>query len=290
MTLVAAWLRQNSTLRELVVASDSRIRGGEAWDACPKIMPLPRPATIMAMSGDATEAYAFLVQALNACHILSGNISGQTDIGYFAKKLRDIYADSRTHVSDLDSTGKASIPNLDVVLLGWSWRRLRYEGFSYKFNRKGELWMDRLPLAPETAYPVYLFGDAAPEARKRLREIKEERNLPTPRRGDPAARQVADHAFFDWEPLEVLLSIIGDERMTTVGGAPQIARIYQYGQVETFVWRDRDGTDYYGGRPVQATERFDCRIARFSDGALEAEVSDRSVAFGGYGSTITEQG
>ena len=42
MTLVAVWVRQNSTLRELVAVADSRISGGESWDKCPKLLPLPR--------------------------------------------------------------------------------------------------------------------------------------------------------------------------------------------------------------------------------------------------------
>jgi hypothetical protein len=72
MTLVAAWVRQNSTLKELIVAAVSRISGGGAWDACPKIVALPRPATVMAMSGWAVEAYAFMLQAINTCTLLGG--------------------------------------------------------------------------------------------------------------------------------------------------------------------------------------------------------------------------
>ena len=118
MTLVAAWLRRNSTLRELVIASDSRISGGESWDACPKIVPLPRPATVIAMSGNATGAYSFLLQAINTCNLLDGHVAGRTDIGYLANKLRDVYADSRTHVKDLPSRAAApDVLTMNVVLL-----------------------------------------------------------------------------------------------------------------------------------------------------------------------------
>jgi hypothetical protein len=81
------------------------------------------------MSGDAVEAYAFLIQAINTCLLLDGNLSGRTDIGYLARKIRNVYAESRNHVKDLPANTKnPDTPNLDVVLLGWSWRNLAFEG------------------------------------------------------------------------------------------------------------------------------------------------------------------
>lgn len=282
MTLVAAWVRRNGSLHELVVASDSRISGGESWNVCPKVMRLPRPATLIAMSGDAVEAYAFQIQAANTCELLDGNQSGQTDIAYLARKLRDAYADMRSHVTDLDSSGVVRIPELDVALFGWSWRRLRYEGFSYRYNRDGVLWMDRLDhLEPSHAYPCHMFGDASGEARRLLKKIVKDRAMPVPHTGDPNARAVAGELFYDWEPLEVLLEMVDDPGVRSVGGVPQVAKIYQYGISEPFVWRDSSGTDFFGGRPVQPAERFDRRVIRFLDGRVHIQHSDRSIAFGG---------
>ncbi|MEX5710570.1 hypothetical protein AB1484_20225 [Parafrankia sp. FMc6] len=279
MTLVAAWIQRNDTLRELAIASDSRISGGESWDACPKIVPLPRPATVIAMSGDAVEAYSFLIQAINTCNLLDGNGSGRTDIGYLANKLRDVYSDIRKHVRDLPSGSTTpTIPQLDVVLLGWSWRRTRFEGFSYRFSTQGVLTMKRLSeLDEQSAYGVYFFGDAAGEAHRRLKELKRIRNFPIPMRGDPAAREIARDSYLRWEPLEVLLDIIRDPSQRSVGGVPQIARIYQYGESECFVWRSSDGHDYFGGRPVQSSERFDRRIIEIANNAVKVSFSDRSV-------------
>ena len=61
----------------------------------------------------------------------------------------------RARVGGLDSSGTVRIPELDVALFGWSWRRLRFEGFSYRYNRDGVLWMDRLDqLEPSRASSV----------------------------------------------------------------------------------------------------------------------------------------
>ncbi|CDO06791.1 hypothetical protein C1S82_31515 [Mycolicibacterium cosmeticum] len=279
MTLVAVWVRQNETLRELVAVADSRLSGGESWDKCPKLMPLPRPATAIAMSGEATAAYAFLIQATNLCLLLDGNRSGRTDIGYLARKLADVYADSRAGVSDLHSGAtEPDVPELDVVLMGWSWRRLRFEAYSYRYDGSGVLRMHPLPeLYPERAYGIYFAGDASSEARARLHRLKEVRGLPVPIAGHPEAEDMARDANLDWEPLEVLMDLIGDVTVRTVGGVPQLLRIYQYGETESFVWRTAEGVDHFGGRPINDGERFDRRIATYADGYLKISMSDQSV-------------
>jgi hypothetical protein len=289
MTLVAAWVQRNATLRQLVIAADSRITGGESWEACPKVIPLPRPGTVIAMSGDAVEAYAFLIQAINTCYLHDGNLSGRSDIGYLAKKLRDVYVDIRRHVRDLPSgVKKPSIPKLDIVLCGWSWRRLRFEGYSYKFDVNGTLRMSRIgQFDDQRAYGVYFFGDANDEAGKRLKAVLRQRGLPVPKKGDPKAIQVqvAQDAYLDWEPLEVLLEVINDRDQPSVGGVPQIACVYQRGESECFVWRDSAGNDHFGGRPVQPQERFDRRIAQLVDGNVQLSFSDRLVTLDHHASS-----
>lgn len=279
MTLVAVWARRNATVSELVAISDSRISGGESWDSCPKLVPLPRPATAIAMSGHATTAYAFLLQATNACLLLDGNEAGRTDIRYLARKLRDLYADSRREVGDLPSgQSTADIPVLDVVLFGWSWRRLRFEAYSYSYDLSGTLVMNTVRgLEESAAYGVYFAGDASGEARAILRGVLKEKDAPRPISGHPEAAEQARKANLDWEPLEVLQRLIEDPNIRTVGGVPQLLKIYQYGLTETFVWRTDSG-DYFGGREVKHGERFDRRVARFVDGQLTLQYSDRSMA------------
>lgn len=281
MTLVAAWIRKNHTLHELVVASDSRLSGGESWDVCPNVIPLPRPATVIAMSGDATEAYTFLLHAINTCTLLEGNKTGRTDLGYLANKLREAYADLRSHVRDLP-TGQSTpdVPKLDVALYGWSWRHLVFEGYSFSYDKRGVLQMQSLDLARDRPYPLHLMGDAATEARSRINELMRQRGLPVPKKGAPDAPRVAREAFLGWEPLEILEDLAADSRVRTVGGVPQVVRIYQYGEAEPFVWRTAAG-DYFGGRPVQPTERFDRRIMNRDGASVRSAFSDRSIYFGG---------
>lgn len=281
MTLVALWVRRNATLSELVAVSDSRLSGGESWDRCPKLMPLPRPATAIAMSGDATTAYAFLLQAMNACLLLDGNEAGRTDIRYLANKLRDAYNESRSGVTDYPSfLDRPDVPVLDVVLFGWSWRRLRFEAYSYSYDPSGELKMHTIRDLEETVpYGVYFAGDRRVAAKKRLEEILHERAAPRVLRGQQDSVEQARNANLDWEPIEVLQDLIADPGARTVGGVPQMLKIYQYGISEAFVWRTNTG-DFFGGREVKHGERFDRRIACFDDGKLVLRQSDRSIAAG----------
>lgn len=230
------------------------------------------------MSGKAAEAYAFMLHAINTCLLLEGNKSGRTDLGYLARKLRETYADLRRNVKDLPfGQSTPDVPDLEVALFGWSWRNLAFQGYRYTYDKAGSLRMYAIQaLAVDNAYPRFLMGDTARDGQVRLRGLMASRNLPIPWRGAPDASDVAREAFLDWEPLEILCEMIEDDAVRSVGGAPQIVRIYQYGECEPFVWR-ASGIDYFGGRPVQVSERFDRRIVTFVDGRMNISVSDKSI-------------
>ena len=56
--------------QELLVASDSRLRGGYAWDAAPKLLRLPRGDSVLAFAGQTDFAYPLMLQAWNAGGIM----------------------------------------------------------------------------------------------------------------------------------------------------------------------------------------------------------------------------
>jgi hypothetical protein len=51
-----AWVRNIGGVRELLVASDSRLCGGQFWDANPKIVLLPRTDCVLSFAGDTFDA------------------------------------------------------------------------------------------------------------------------------------------------------------------------------------------------------------------------------------------
>ena len=62
MTLSIAWVRDMNGYQELVVATDSRLRAGYAWDSCPKIMILPRLDSVICFAGQTEYAYPLMLQ------------------------------------------------------------------------------------------------------------------------------------------------------------------------------------------------------------------------------------
>lgn len=68
MTLCAAWIRQanDDEGKELVFATDSRLRGGEAWDTGLKLFDLGRSDCMLCFAGDTRRAYPLILQAMLA--------------------------------------------------------------------------------------------------------------------------------------------------------------------------------------------------------------------------------
>ena len=69
VTLSTLWLRKQGDVEELVIATDSRLTGGRAWDCCPKILVLPRSDSAICFAGDTDNAYPLLIQAANTVHM-----------------------------------------------------------------------------------------------------------------------------------------------------------------------------------------------------------------------------
>jgi hypothetical protein len=68
MTLCAAWIRhgQSDEGQELVFATDSRLRMGEAWDMGLKLFNLGRSDCLLCFAGDTQRAYPLILQGSNS--------------------------------------------------------------------------------------------------------------------------------------------------------------------------------------------------------------------------------
>jgi hypothetical protein len=235
----------------------------------------------MAMSGDIGDSNTFLVHAINTCNLLDGHAIGRTDIKYFANQLYRVFDDNRKHVADLPVGEKtARAPDMHLALVGWSWRRMRFEMYTYKFDDAARVVRESHVVDGATKSSFFV-GDGAPAARKRLTATNRASRAEAQRRAGPGVR-LPIQSNYDWEPLDVLLDMISDPAVRSVGGAPQIARLYQSGLTEQFIWKGEDGVESFGGRPVLDTERSDRRVmcALRTEAGLRMDVqfSDRSIA------------
>jgi hypothetical protein len=241
MTLTMAWLRAQRTVEKLVVASDSRLRGGYAWDTAPKILPLARDDAVLAFAGSTDYAYPLMLQVANA-------VQQYEPARNRAQKLEDFHGHMvRVMNGMLEQVSDASarlLPDALFILAGYSWRYDTWRIWTIRFDRRSgrfashaaERWRgghDRKVLA--------IVGDSVDSARSRLIELlRAEKHLSS--------------GGFDWEPLRILVSMIGDGRFPSIGGPPQVVKVYKHLRVQPFAvqWPRADGTigAAFMGRPL----------------------------------------
>ncbi len=245
MTLVAVWVREVATLRQLVVVSDSRATGGEVWDWCPKVLPLPRPSTIAAVAGDLSVSYAFLLQAVSATTLETGNRNGRVDLGNFVAQIERLLRQARSpqHFADLPPVGDTL--EAELLVGGWSWRRSRFEAFKFFRDDSGEIRKYDAVRSHHDIDGVHFFGSGWTRARDRL--IARLEAL-----GHPPNVQ--------WEPLEILVAMCADPDDRDVGGAPQVVVANQHGLTDQFLipWPTNDDELWFSGRPL-GQQRSDLR-------------------------------
>lgn len=255
MTLSVAWIRRVGDVEELVFASDSRLRGGEAWDCCPKIIPMPRSDCLVAFSGSTWRAYPLALQLANAIELFPGSRRRRKDISDLRTHSLQVFEQMMSLLHDLPA-GQTSpeTPDTEFLIGGFSWKRGEYRIWRLHFDAH----LGRYTFAPIREWPgqaegarkvVAFSGDVAQEAAERLRALLQKRGK-------------LGMGGLDMEPFEVLRDMIRSEDFPSVGGAPQLAKVYRYLQVQPFgvMWPDSSGTPHAYGRPALSYEIFDAPV------------------------------
>lgn len=244
MTLGMGWVRSVGETREFVVAVDSRLSGGQSWDCCPKLLLLPRSDCVLCFSGDTHDAYPLMLQIQNAINMYGKTRDRTVDVTQMRGHMMRVFKHMRTFVHELPR-GQDEPPQADVRFIfgGYSWRhkdfrfwRIRGRGAGFEMESPDQ-W------GPEDEkWRIHFIGDEAPiiEAKKKLARLLRSRGkLPE---GD-----------FDMEPFEVLRDIIREGQFRTVGGPPQLAKVYEHMNTVPFAiyWPDREtGEVSLLGRPL----------------------------------------
>lgn len=137
MTTVVAWeqLTQRSArsiaedaegqprVSELIFASDSRLSGGQRWDANVKIFSVGREDCLLAFAGDTLNAHPLIFQAISASNAYEGSKLRTLDIqdflGQLINVLSDVYDAAKERVAP-------SSPDCEFLFGGWSWSLGRF--------------------------------------------------------------------------------------------------------------------------------------------------------------------
>ncbi len=252
MTLGVAWIRHVNDVRELVVASDSRLSGGtpERWDSCPKALTLPRTDAVMSFAGVTELAYPVMLQVMRAIETTPAQLERRYDISDLSSVVEDIINQMIILVkTDSQDSLHDTLRRTEFLLAGYSWRLQSFKIWHYGWRRKdGRYIKSRCRKLPHFGKnQVFKFiGEPSWDGKQRLDALLRDRGVLGGQHG------------LDMEPLEVLTDIIKSKTYDDVGGAPQVIKVYRHLNSEAFATLWKVGTKtvpMYAGRPLLEFEQ-----------------------------------
>jgi hypothetical protein len=260
MTSVVAWERQVGQLSEMVVASDSRLSGGERWDACAKIFDVGRDDAVLAFAGDTWRALPLVFQAVATTRSYNGSVLRTLDLPQLARHLESVL---NAVLERAEGPASREAPDCEFLLAGWSWRLNGFRIYRYTFDYEhwrftGNGTPGRLPPAlrgPGRGTRFATIGDGGRRLQGALARGYNEGSI---------------SGAIDYHPLEYLYRQTQDPSTSeeSVGGAVQVSKIYRSIRVEHFAVRTPDGLSV-SGRPVLPYEHLDLRAIQRRDATGE---------------------
>lgn len=269
MTIAIAWTRTIAGCEELVFVTDSRLSGdGLNFDASPKVVPLPRTDCAIAFAGYTGHAYPMMQQlslAISSHAPLARRTMDLFSVRKHALKIFDAMA-GQIRSSDRLSQPADVNPGAEFLFGGYSWIKKEFAFWHFRhsvtekrFVARPAEWLVHSDLAGavvvrKVKHPregrrlgrILFAGDQAPLARRMLLE---------------RLNQVPETAELDWAPFEVVRDMLRDRaRAETIGGAPQIVKVYQYMDSAPLgvLWPNAaTGHVYLQGRQTLGYERTD---------------------------------
>ncbi len=279
ITVSLAWLRRIGKCEELYFASDSRLSGSAIiMDYCPKILTLPRSDCAICFAGHTDTAYPLMTQLSLAIQAHGPLLSRAMDIRQLrshALKIFDSMASSLKtdlpeYADDLEN------PSVSFIFGGYSWieKQFHFWKILYSKREKRFIEQDSLFLLTHPRAKKVFVGDkqtarqndnillgriefGGDQGKIALNELLT--RLTTKLNFDDVDSLV--NFKLNMEPFEVIRDILRNpQHAHTVGGAPQIVKIYQHMNASPVAvyWPDKASEAIYLlGRPILGYENID---------------------------------
>lgn len=275
MTISIAWTRKRQNYEELVFVSDSRLTGGKKFDACPKILALPRGDCAIAFANTSGDAFSMMIQLSLAIDAYPPARKRRFELNLLLDHAVSVFNGMLEKISLTEIKGNPGLAKTDAEFLfgGYSWREKKFRLWAIHYSSA----IQRFVSAPARSLTL--------DRRKKTIILKGRQSKRFVKLGNIAfagdqARAAKKLLFkrlssevasgfppykIDMEPFEVVRDMLRDPSLQqegvqgSIGGAPQVLKVFQYSRTSSYAvfWPDRSGVPHLHGRPSLPYENLD---------------------------------
>jgi len=213
MTLVATWTRTSQMGSELWIMSDSRLSGGKYWDYGPKIFSIGRSDALIAFAGETAWTYPLIAQISSYVESFVNLRERVIDLADAYELIIQMLNESLAFISK-PAHPSLKVPDCSFIFAGFSSRRKDFIVRRITFNTKRHQF-EGFAARKLGGELISLIGDEAPRTAL-ARRISERRKT-----GGGIGFKLG------MVPAEEFCEILSSKKFTDIGGAPQVAKVYQ---------------------------------------------------------------
>ncbi len=221
---------------------------------CPKLFSLPRSDALMAFAGDTLWAYPLVLQTMNDLLAFTASRERRTDIR--AARAHALRVVNQLMADRPPPPGGGPDVETEFLFGGWSWESLDFRLWRFRWSAERDTYWHETIRRGEIGLVAWIgdrdFDNPARDlvgiAKAKLSALLLDRG----RIGAP----------LDMEPFEVLVSMLRSGEYDTIGGAPQVAKVYRHMNASFLGvrWPDRDGPVTLVGRNMLGYERVEMLV------------------------------
>lgn len=241
MTLCIAWVRKKRNSDEICVIADSCFSGGQRFLAAPKIFRLERNDCAIACAGDTAYSFPVVEHIRQAILLNQGLLDRSIDLTDLLHSIVDITNKVLFQETEKQLPGTIG-PGFSMIIAGYSWKRRKPIIRELKYNSRTKL-MYLVTQSTIKRTPFALIGDNTNEARHKI-FLKLE------------SEGIENGGDVDMQPFDILMEYINNPEIRSIGGNPQMVKIYPFMNVLPFGFIDNRNNISYMGRPLTDYETF----------------------------------
>lgn len=238
MTLCIAWVRKKGISDEVCVIADSCFTGGQRFLAAPKIFPLDRGDCVIACAGDTMYSFPVIEHIRQAIPLNQGLKERAIDLSDLLHSIRDI----TNKVLFQETEKQVEGPNFSMIIAGYSWKLKKPIIQELRYKRSERRMVLHTPKTIKRT-PFAVIGDEVSAVRRNI-FLKLE------------AEGIQNNEPVDMQPLDTLLEYIRNTDIRSIGGVPQMAKVYPCLNILPFGFLNQEKQLFHFGRPLMDYETY----------------------------------